>query len=184
MKSAKSSAKDTTQETPKESVTEPGEETLNQTDLARRFNMSRNVVIERLDEAGIVPVVRGGRGGTRYRVSDVEDVLTLKYAKSDRKLQATERKLEAEAELKEIEVQKRRGELIAVVEVERGAVALFRGLYMAFMGYFADSALEISRLQTRGEVEHYQKQHGGALLQRLREDPNNIIASHSNEKTN
>lgn len=155
-----------------------GPETLNQTELARKFNMSRNVVIERIEEAGIEPVQRGGRTGTRYRLADVEPILKLKYDKSDRKLEATERKLEAEAGLKEIELEKRRGELISVSEIELGSVEFMRGLYNRFMTYFADSALDISRLRTRGEVEHYQKEHGGKILQDLRENPNNALTKY------
>lgn len=157
-------------------------ETLNQTELARLYNLSRNVVIERIEEAGIVPVQRGGRTGTRYLVTpELTELLTHKYNGTDRKLEATERKLEAEAELKEIQVQERRGELIAVSEIELGSVQFFRTLYNSLMTYFADSALEISRLRTRGEVEHYQKTHGGQLLQNLREDPNNALTRYNRQ---
>lgn len=163
-----------------------GPETLNQTELARKFNVTRNFVIEQITAAGIVPFQRGGRTGTRYIITpELEQALKSKYQKSDRKLEATERKLEAEAELKEIEVEKRRGELIYVSEIELGSVQFFRTLYNSLMTYFADSALDISRLRTRGEVEHYQKEHGGVLLQKLREDPNNLLtkfAAEENEK--
>lgn len=173
-----------------EGRSEPGlsnldaERTLNVTELARKFNMTRNLVMERIEEhPEIVPVHRGGRLGTRYRVADVEAILVLKIARSDRKLEATERKLEAEADLKEIEVAKKRGEMIFVSEIELGSVQFFRTLYNSLMTYFADSALDISRLRTRGEVEHYQKIHGGKLLQKLRDDPNNALTKYLPEGT-
>lgn len=155
----------------------PDDQLLNQTELARIFNISRNVVIERIEEAGIEPVSRG-RGGTKYRFGDVKDVINLKYVKSDKKTEFQERKLGAEARLKEIQVGEREGSLIDISEIELGATQFFRALYNSFMVYFADSALDISRLRTRGEVEAYQKEHGGKILLNLRDDPNNALARH------
>lgn len=155
----------------------------NQTELAKLFNLSRNLVIDILKDNGIEPVSagQGGPKGKRYRLSDVEDILTTKYVKSDRKTAATERKLEAEAELKEIEVGRRRGELIAVSDVELGAVQLFRALHTRLVQYCDDSALDISRLRTRGEVAAYQKDAVGKILQDLRSDPNNFVARYAGE---
>lgn len=156
----------------------PEEKLYNQTELAKLFDISRNSVIDILKDNGVEPVSQGQGGpkGKRYRLSEVQDILTTKYIKSDRKTAATERKLEAEAELKEIEVQKRRGEIIAVSEVEQGAVQLFRSLHTRLVQYCDESALDISRLRTRGEVAAYQKEHIGKLLQDIRSDPNNIVA--------
>lgn len=154
------------------------EQLLNQTELARLFKMSRNLVIERLNDAGIEPVTKSARAGAKYRLSEVEAILVHKVLKSDRKLEATERKLEAEAELKEIEVQKRRGELIQVSDVERGGVQLFRALHNRLVQYCDESALDISHFRNRGEVAHYQKDHVGKILLELRADPNNFIAKY------
>lgn len=174
--------KPTDDERPATVVDDNADQKLNQTELAKLFKLSRNVVIERLKEAGIEPISQGGKGGTKYWLSEVREVLTLNtYMKSDRKLEATERKLEAEAGLKELELEKRRGEFLPVSELELGAVQLFRALHNRFNVYFADSALDISRLRTRGEVEAYQKEHGGLILQELRDDPNNLIAKYSSE---
>src|SRR6185503_4766014 len=107
-------------------------------ELAKLFNISRNLVVDILkDHPEIEPVSpgQGGPRGKKYRLSDVEDILTTKYVKSDRKTAASERKLEAEAELKEIEVHKRRGELILVTDVELGAVQLFRALHTRLVQY-------------------------------------------------
>jgi hypothetical protein len=155
----------------------------NQTELAKLFNISRNTVIDILTEHGVEPVVpgQGGPRGKRYRLSEVQDILKTKYIKSDRKTAATERKLEAEAELKEIEVQKKRGELIAVSDVELGAVQLFRALHTRMVQYCDDSALDISRLRTRGEVAAHQKDAIGKILQDLRSNPNNFISRYAGE---
>lgn len=168
-----------TEETTEGSATsEPETDPLyNQTELAKLFDISRNTVIDILKEHGIEPVAsgQGGPRGKKYRLSEVQDILTTKYIKSDRKTAATERKLEAEADLKEDEVKKRRGELINVSDVELGAVQLFRALHNRMVQYCDDSALDISRLRTRGEVAHLQKERIGKILQDLRNDPNNFL---------
>lgn len=152
--------------------------TYNQTELAKLFKLSRNLVIDLLNDNGIEPVEagQGGPRGKRYRLSEVQDILKHPHnIKSDRKTAATERKLEAEAELKEIEVKKRKGEVISVTDVELGAVQLFRALHNRMVQYADDSALDISRLRTRGEVAALQKERIGKILQDLRNDPNNWI---------
>jgi hypothetical protein len=152
--------------------------TLNQSELALKYKISRNSVIEKLDQAGIHPIQKGGKGGTRYEITpELEEALELDYIKSDRKREAQERKLEAEAELKELDIAERRGEIVAVNLVELAAVTLFRTMYLRLIAYCDDSALDISRMKTRGEVAAYQKEKIGVLLQELRTNPNNFLTA-------
>lgn len=152
--------------------------TMNQSELALKYHISRNSVITKLEAAEIHPIKKGGPGGTRYEVTpELEEALELDYIKSDRKTAATERKLEAEAELKELEVKKRLGEYVPLMDVELAAVNLFRSLYLRIVKYCDDSALELSRMTTRGEVAAHQKQELGAILQELRSNPNNYITA-------
>ena len=157
----------------------------NQTQLAKMFGMSRNMVIDLLNEHEIEHVNQGQGGpkGKKYRLSQVRDILKHTNLKSDRKLAATERKLEAEAELKEIEVKRKLGEMIETSDVELGAVQLFRALHNRLVQYCDESALDLVRLKTRGEVAFYQKEHIGKLLQDLRADPNNFVTRYMNANT-
>lgn len=157
-------------------------ETANQSELALKYKISRNSVIEKLNEAGIHPIQKGGRGGTRYEVTqELEEALELDYVKSDRKTAAQERKLEAEADLKELEVKKRTGEYVPISDVQLAAVNLFRNLYLKLIQYCDDSALVISRMTTRGDVAAHQKAKMSELLQDLRNNPNNYITKNLTE---
>lgn len=152
--------------------------TANQSELALKYGISRNAVIEKLAQANIQPIQKGGRGGTRYTVTpELEEALELDIVRSDRKTLAQERKLEAEAEIKELQVQTLRGEVVSVSEVELAAVTLFRTLYLRLVAYCDDSALDLSRMKTRGEVAAYQKTEIGKVLQELRHNPNNFITA-------
>lgn len=154
-------------------------ETANQSELARRYKISRNSVIERLKEAGIEPVDIGGKRGTRYEVTDLLDEVLKEDGRvgptSNRKVLAQERIAEADATLKELNVAKKQEEVVNIMEVELAIVTLFRAIYLRHVLYADDSALAISRMTTRGEVAAYQKKHLATMLLELRNDPNNFV---------
>ncbi|HNQ16123.1 MAG TPA: hypothetical protein PKM58_11200, partial [Pyrinomonadaceae bacterium] len=98
----------------------------NISELARGFNLDRATVRKRIDAAGIVPVDQKAKE-TRFLLDEkLEEILLAADADLDaEKL----RKLKAEANLKEMEVQVRRGELAPVRDFQETVQALFGGLY-------------------------------------------------------
>ncbi len=156
----------------------PDGELLNINQLAAHFGKKRYWVAEKL--TGIVPAGTGKKGSKLYYLRDVEDILSTGEVQGNatQKAEAQTRKLEAEASLKELEVEKRTGEVIQVSDVEQGATELFRAMHNRLTFYCDDSALDISKLTTRGAVALYQKEHINTILQELRDNPTNFITKH------
>lgn len=157
---------------------------LNINQLAARFGKRRYKVAELL--TSIEPDSIGKKGAKMYRVSRVEDILDTPdvQANASEKSNAQVRKLDAEAGLKELLLEQKRGDVIDVADVEQGAVELFRALHNRLTSYCDDSALDLAKIGTRGEVAAYQKEKVAAILQELRENPNNFITQYLNESTN
>lgn len=167
---------------------EPGEEEpedddpeLNINQLASHFGKKRYWVAEKL--LGMTPCRVGKNGAKFYRLGRVEEILTAPMVQgaATEKADAQARKLSAEAGLKELELERKRGDTIEVADVEQGATELFRALHNRLVQYCDESGLPISKLTTRGDVVLYQKEHIGKILQDLRENPNNFVTRYLNE---
>ena len=123
---------------------------LNISELGRGFNLDRATVKKRLDAAGIEPVDRKAKE-VRYRLdSDVQEILLA----ADFDLDAEKlRKMRAEANLKEMEVQIKRGELAPVQDFQELVQALFGGLYKEITVRFPKKvAARVARAKTATET--------------------------------
>lgn len=123
---------------------------LNISELGRGFNLDRATVKKRIDAAGIAPVDRRAKE-VRYRLDErLQEILLAADADLDaEKL----RKLKNEADLKEMEVQIRRGELAPVQEFQELVQSLFGGLYKEITVRFPKKvAGRASRAKTAPEV--------------------------------
>lgn len=151
---------------------------LNINQLASHFGKKRYWVSEQLRE--LTPDSIGKNGAKKYRVSRVEEILTAPavQANATEKSNAQVRKLDAEAGLKELQLERQRGDVIETADVEQGAVELFRALHNRLTSYCDDSALDLAKISVRGEVAAYQKEKVAAILQELRESPNNFITQY------
>lgn len=159
---------------------------LNINQLASHFTKKRYWIAEQLRE--LPPDRVGGNGAKFYRLSRVEEILTAPMVQgmATEKAEGQARKINAEAGLKELELEKRRGDVIDVSDVEQGATELFRALHNRLVQYCDESGTAIAKLVTRGDVVSYQKEHISTILQELRDNPNNAIckwASEPNAKT-
>lgn len=160
-----------------------GDRKLNINQLASHFGMKRHAVVEKLRLADITPAEVGRKGAKMFWVSDVQECLTAAtvQGKATEKAEAQTRKLEAEAGLKELELDRKRGDTIEVSDVEQGATELFRVMHNRLTAYCDDSALDLSKITTRGAVALYQKERINAILQELRDNPTNFITKYLSE---
>lgn len=123
-KSAKTSPEST--EKPAEPTTKPAENSANLLSisaLSRRFILDRATVRDRLEKAGIKPKIVKEKEKL-FLLEDVE--IVLKPSELD---EAKLRKIDAEAELKELEVKKRLGEYGSVAEFTEITQKIFSRLY-------------------------------------------------------
>jgi hypothetical protein len=160
-----------------------GDKKLNINQVATHFHLKRHAVVEKLRYAGIDPAEVTKRGAKLFWLTDVQDVLTegKVQGKATEKAEAQTRVLEANAGLKELELERKLGDSISVIDVEQGAVELFRALHNRLTMYASDAALDISKLKTRGDVEKYQKDHFATILEALRANPTNFITKYLSE---
>lgn len=163
-------------------MSEEQDDLMNTSALARHFNLSRPTVITRLKENNCEPE-REDRTGKYYSLAKVGPYMRSEYAgKTDKKTQAQERKLVAEAREKEIKVERLEGSLVPIADVERALVDVLRTLYQLLVVQFsAKYATDIARLQTRGEVEHFLKEKIGGVFQEVRSNPTNLLTKRISE---
>jgi hypothetical protein len=164
---------------PKEEADDP---LLNMNQLASHFGLKRYAVAEQMRE--VPPDETGPKGTKLYYLSTAQEVLERPkvQARATEKAEGQARKINAEAGLKELELERKRGDVVEVADVEQGATELFRALHNRLVQYADQSALDISKLVTRGDVVAYQKEHLGSILQDLRENPNNFITRYLDDE--
>lgn len=98
----------------------------NISELAQGFKLDRATVKKRLDAAGVQPVERKAKE-VRYRLDeDLEEILLAVDADFEAERL---RKMTAEADLKEMQAARERGETASVREFQEIVQALFGGLY-------------------------------------------------------
>jgi transcriptional regulator with XRE-family HTH domain len=99
-------------------------ELLSLTQLASRLHVNRSTLSRKLSG---LKFVAGPKGARLYPVAEVEALLD--EGKDPELTQARRRKLEAEAGLAELKLQKERGEVVAVADVRSDLTEVFRSLY-------------------------------------------------------
>lgn len=134
--------------------------------LAFRFELDRATVRKRLNKAGIKPNSEREKEKLYLLTPELEQIL----AETNDNLDATKlRKLDAEADLKEIEVQKRRGELVSVAEFTEAVQQIFGTLHKKLAVQLPKRiSARLAKLATQNEIAEILSQEIGKEFSNLR----------------
>jgi hypothetical protein len=153
-------------------TTKAQEELFSNSALAKRFHLDRATAAKRLSEAGVLPVKSSAKGKF-YRLADAQPVLSrTKNPLDAQKL----RKLEIEADLKELELQQERGDLVRTKEVRDQLQRIFAHLHQRIaMHYPKEISTQLYKAETSGQVEDILRTGLSKIFNELRTDPKSFF---------
>jgi DNA-binding CsgD family transcriptional regulator len=143
-------------------------ERLNTSQIAMRVFLNRATVKNRLLEAGIQPVERKARENIFEFTEELEELLTSENKPID---VAKLKKTEAEAEIKHLEAQKRKGEMASVAEFTEVVQSLFGAMHKKIAVQFPKNiAARLAKAASAKEISEILSHELGKIFNDLRED--------------
>ena len=140
-------------------------ETLNISELAKRFSLTRSTIVTRIEAAGIEPVFKK----SREKIYEMGDALEAALTKKDPELERLKkRKLAAEAEGKEIQVAEKKGEMLSTSEVREAITQIFGNLFREFMRTHKRIGARLAKAKTAGQAVQILQEEDMKIFNRLR----------------
>lgn len=148
--------------------TEPAKKLLNQSELATLFDLDRITVRSRLREGGI----EGKPGKYRELLYDPDEVKAVLESKEDEDYERERaRKTRFDADLRELELQKQRAELLPVYEVREQVQKIIQRLYQTFAIQQPKTiAARCAKAKSAAEVEKILREVASKAFADLRRD--------------
>jgi hypothetical protein len=147
---------------------QPKPELLSISQLAARFELDRATVRKRLDAAGITPVSEKAKEKL-FDVAIAQEVIEIQADATYEKARA--RKIALEAELKELDLQRERGELVAIRDVREDLQKIFQRLFQRIA---VQSPKELAgalfKAESAAQVEDILRKHNGKIFSDIRRD--------------
>lgn len=149
-------------------------ELLSISQLAARFELDRATVRKRLDAAGIKPVRERAKEklfdvATATEAIEIQEVSNYELARA--------RKVELEAELKELYLQRERGELVAIRDVREDLQKIFQRLFQRLAVQAPkELAGALFKAESAAQVEEVLRKHNGKIFSDIRRDHQSYLA--------
>lgn len=139
---------------------------LSLTQLAAKLHVNRNTLSRKLTGLKHTP---GPKGARLYRLSEVEGLLD---EEQDPALgEARRRKVEAEAQLLELKLQRERGQVALLTEVRDYAQRLFRGMHNRIAQRFPrEISHQLYKAESPAHVADVLEKELGRIFNEIRED--------------
>lgn len=147
---------------------EPETKLLNQSELALLYDLDRATVRTRLKDAGVV----GTPGKHRELLYDPDEAKAALESDSDEDYERERaRKTRFDADLRELELQKQRAELLPVYEVREQMQKIIQRLYQTFAIQQPKTiAARLAKAKTPAEVEKILRESASKTFADLRRD--------------